>query len=102
MIIIYATFPDSRTSDTICRSLLDKRLVACANIFSPHRALYHWEGKIEDAKEIAVLFKTKPEHFEAVRAVIIESHPYDTPCIVSWNIADGHPPFIDWIKGEVL
>lgn len=100
-IMIYMTAPDAETAQRIAADLLQERLVACANILPPHLALYRWQGKIERAQEVAVLFKTLDRHFEVVRAAICARHPYEIPCVVSWPLGAGHNPFLRWIDSEV-
>ena len=46
MIVVYTTFPDCESAEKVIRALLEKRLIACANL-REHKALYWWEGKIE-------------------------------------------------------
>lgn len=101
-IIIYITCPNKESAQAISRILIEKRFVACANILNGHEAYYWWEGKVQTASEVAVLFKTRKELFSKVEQEIKRLHPYDVPCIVSWEIRDGHAPFLSWIENETL
>ena len=99
-IMIYMTASSADEAQRISRVLLEEKLVACANVFPAHTALYRWEEKVETAEEVAVIFKTRAEHFEKVEAKIRALHSYDVPCIVSWPIEQGHAPFLQWIEAE--
>lgn len=99
-IAVYATFASEDQAREIAQSLIEKRLVACANIFAPHQSVYRWQGKVEQAQEVAAIFKTRAELFEAVENQIKSLHSYDVPCIVSWDLAQGHGPFLQWIAAE--
>ena len=99
-IIIYITFKDAVEAKAIAAILVEKRLVACANILAPHDSLYWWECKVETAQEIAVIFKTSANLFEKVEAAIQDMHSYEVPCIVSWPIEKGHAAFLEWISQE--
>ena len=47
--ILYVTVPPSQ-SEALIKSLLARRLIACANI-TPVRSLYRWKGKDCDDRE---------------------------------------------------
>jgi len=99
-IIIYTTCPNKEEAQKISKALVEERLVACANIMAPHEAVYRWEDKIEEAEEVAVIFKTRAELFEAAKDKIVELHSYDCPCVVSWPITKGHTPYLAWVAEE--
>ncbi|MCB1651590.1 MAG: divalent-cation tolerance protein CutA [Alphaproteobacteria bacterium] len=99
-LLVYATFENEEQAGKIARILLEKRLIACANIFPPHQSLYEWQGEIKNEKETAALFKTTSENFEALRETILKHHSYECPCIMAWGIQHGHPPFLQWIKEQ--
>jgi periplasmic divalent cation tolerance protein len=100
MIIVYATFASEDQAREIAQSLLEKHLVACANILAGHQSIYRWQGKVEQATEVAAIFKTRHALFEAVENHIKSLHSYDVPCIVSWPITQGHGPFMQWLQSE--
>lgn len=99
-IVIYITVSSPEEGETIAAALIDKRLVACANILAPHTALYRWQGKTERAQEHAVIMKTRASLFERAREEIAALHRYECPCIVSWPIERGHAPYLQWIGDE--
>ncbi|MDH5723553.1 MAG: divalent-cation tolerance protein CutA [Alphaproteobacteria bacterium] len=101
-IMIYVTYPSNEEAKTISKVLIEKKLVACANIFPAHETMYWWEGKVEEGSEIAVIYKTTKENFEAVKDAILKQHSYDCPCIVALPIDQAYEGFADWIKGAVL
>ena len=99
-IMIYMTASSREEASTIAKDLVEKRLVACANIFEPHSSVYWWEDKVEQAEEVAVIFKTWEELFEKVKEAILELHSYDCPCIVTLPVQQGYEPFLQWIEKE--
>lgn len=94
------TASSEQEAETIAEALVGERLVACANIFQPHRSVYCWDGAVQSGQEIAVIFKTTKDRFEAVEARIKALHSYDVPCIVSMPVAQAHAPFLQWIETE--
>lgn len=99
-IMIYITCAGSEEAEKIASHLLDRGLVACANIMAPHRAIYKWQGKVENAQETAMIVKTREGLFEQVRAEICAMHSYECPCIVAVPLVAGHEPFLQWINEQ--
>jgi periplasmic divalent cation tolerance protein len=100
LVTVYATFPDSAEAARIARLLVEERLAACANILGPCRSIYRWAGKIEDAGEVAALFKARAEDSQALVARIAELHPYEVPAAVVWPVAATLPAYAEWVKAE--
>ncbi|WP_423792717.1 divalent-cation tolerance protein CutA [Methanocaldococcus indicus] len=100
MILIYTTFPDLESAKKVVKLLLEKKLIGCANI-REHKALYWWEGKIEEDDEIGVIIKTKNEKWEEVKKVIKENHPYSTPLIMKIDVDDVNIEYLKWLDEVV-
>jgi periplasmic divalent cation tolerance protein len=96
---VLVTFPDRTVADAIVSDLMEVRLIACANLF-PVESSYRWEGKVEHASEWVALLKIRDDDFQKVKERVIEGHPYQVPCIVRYEIADGHPPYLEWIRAS--
>jgi periplasmic divalent cation tolerance protein len=99
-VLIYMICPTEAEAEKIAASLLEERLIACANIMAPHKALYNWKGKKEEGHEIAVIMKTRTDLFNQAEEKARGLHSYECPCIVALPIAAGHAPFLGWIKSE--
>lgn len=97
---VYVTCPDEATARRIARALLERRLVACANLL-PVTSLYRWEGAIEEAREVAMFLKTTRERVRDVVAAVRELHPYEVPCAVGFELGDGEPAYYAWVDREV-
>ena len=98
-LMVYVTCKDGEEAKKIASHLLDKRLVACANMF-PVKSMYWWEGKIEEDDEMALLMKTQEEHKENIVKEVLALHSYDVPCVEFFEIAQGNPDYLEWIKKE--
>jgi periplasmic divalent cation tolerance protein len=94
---IYFTARDEAEARKLSQVLVAEKLVACVNYF-PVNLLYRWKGNIEEAKEIALIAKTRAELVDEVIRRVTELHSYEVPCVVSWNIEKGNPAFLEWIK----
>ena len=80
-VIIYITNPTKKEAKKIAKHLLQKKLIACANIF-PINSLYHWQGKLVDENEYIIIAKTVAENYEKVKKEVEKIHHYDVPCII--------------------
>ncbi len=98
--IITTTIDDKKITQLLINRLLEKRLVACAqtHIIKSH---YHWQGKIEEASEIIISFKTKRSFFKSIEAEIISLHSYELPEIIMVPILDGSDSYLAWIDANV-
>jgi periplasmic divalent cation tolerance protein len=99
---LYSTFPTRDEAISIVSALLEKRLIACANIIDGATSLYRWEGKMQQEQEVLMLAKTSYDKLEAAIESIKALHSYELPCIVAYPITNGFQPFMQWVKGETL
>lgn len=99
-IFIYVTVPTEEAATMMARAVVEDRLAACANILPGMRSIYHWQGDIQQAREVVLIFKTRSSLFQAVETRVKELHPYTTPCIVALPVEQGHPGYLDWILAE--
>ena len=102
VVMLYTTWPDTETAERVAAEAVAERLAACANVLGPMRSIYRWEGAIERAAEIPVLFKTTAARAEALSALSGSRHPYDTPAVLALNVrSDGaNPAFLAWGAAE--
>jgi periplasmic divalent cation tolerance protein len=98
---VYATFADEEEAARIARTLVEEGLAACANIIGPCRSIYRWQGGIEDAREVAALFKTTAEGADALIARLAELHSYDVPAAIVWPIDAAHEAYAAWVTESV-
>ena len=102
MIYIFWTCRDKDEAKRIVHELLYGKLIACASIFPEIESVYRWEGKIEEAREVKVILKTVPDHFDTIRKHILSRCSYEVPEIVQIDIANGHFPYLSWVIKETF
>lgn len=100
IVSVYATFADAEEAARIAGTLVEERLAACANILGPIRSIYRWQGKIEEAGEVAALFKTRANVADRLIARLAELHSYEVPAAVVWPIANALPAYGSWVEAE--
>jgi periplasmic divalent cation tolerance protein len=100
IVSVYAVFADGDEARRIARTIVGERLAACANIIGPCRSVYRWQGAVEEAEEVAAIFKARADKAEALTARIAELHSYDVPAIAVWEIAQALPAYAAWVAAE--
>ncbi len=91
--------PDAISSSRLGDTVIDQKLAACANFF-PINSIFPWEGKKEQGEEFILILKTIPDLKSKLREFVEAHHPYDTPCIISWNVGVNEK-YGKWIKETV-
>jgi periplasmic divalent cation tolerance protein len=98
-IIIYTTHPSKENAQNLANHLLQKKMVACANIF-PIKSMYWYNGTIENEQEYVSIIKTTPENWEISQKEISEIHPYEVPCIIKIEV-EANKEYEKWIYSMV-
>ncbi len=100
IVSVYAVFADADEAQRIGRIVVEERLAACANILGPCRSIYRWQGAVEEADEVAVIFKARADKAEALTARLAALHSYEVPAIAVWPIESDWPAYADWVEAE--
>ena len=99
-IIIYITHPDELTAKKISSYLVEKKLVACSNLF-PITSAYWWKDSVQNDQEWVSIVKTKTELWEQTKTAIESIHPYDVPCIMKMDV-EANEAYVKWIKDSTI
>lgn len=99
-IIVYVTAGSEEEAARIARSLLEDRLIACANIVPKVRSIYRWKGKVCDEPEALMLLKSVKRHFSRLVERVRELHSYEVPEIIACGVSAGHQAYLDWVREE--
>ncbi|RLF81601.1 divalent-cation tolerance protein CutA [Thermococci archaeon] len=96
MILVYTTFPNWKSAEKITRELLERKLIACANL-REHKAFYRWQGQIENDNEIGALLKTKVDLWSELKDALRELHPYTVPAIIRIDVDHVNKEYLNWL-----
>lgn len=100
MIFVYITCKNKSQAIKISKHLLQKRLIACANIH-PINSVYLWNGKITNGKEFALIGKTADKNYEKIKDEVKKIHSYDIPCVIKIKV-DSNPDYEKWVNSEIV
>jgi len=99
--ILSTTVEHRIDAERLATILLERKLIACAQISGPITSIYRWEGKINRAEEFTLNVKTTPAAGKTVLQVLRENHPYELPEIVGTETSLTDSLYLDWVHTEV-
>jgi periplasmic divalent cation tolerance protein len=100
-IVVFVTAPTADKAAEIARTLVEEGLAACGNVVPGLRSIYRWEGKVHDEPEALLILKSRAPLFEALRERVVAVHPYQCPEVLRLDVAEGHAPYLQWIRDHV-
>ena len=80
-------------------SLVEGKLIACANIYDGVTSIYEWEGKIRQSQEFTLICKTADKNVDEVIKTVTSLHSYSCPCVVAVRVEKGNQDFVKWVEG---
>lgn len=85
----------------LAEMLVEKRLVACAQILPEMTSIYHWQGAIQRDTEILLLAKTVSACFAELEQTVRAHHSYETPEIIAIPASEISTPYFTWLVENV-
>ncbi len=95
------SFSDGAKASQMAQKLLEKRLIACANIISGVSSHYRWNNQITSASETIMIFKTRKENVSKTISFIEKNHEYDTPVIETWPVGKTNAKAAQWVLDQI-
>jgi len=100
-VVLYITASGVEEAQKLAKSLVEERLVACANVIPRILSTYWWEGKICEDEEAVIIAKTSSAMADRAIAAVKERHSYQVPAILALEVAKGLPAYLEWLAAEV-
>ncbi len=100
--VFFVTVPNQEVALKIGRTLVEEKVVACANIIPGLTSIYHWQGKIEEDSELLIILKTTKDRTNQLLERLPALHPYDTPECIGFPIGVGLQKYLDWIQTSIM
>jgi len=99
--VLVTTSVDSEASAlAIADAVVGERLAACVHVAGPVTSIYHWQGRVEQAREWTCQMKTTPERAEGLIARIRDLHAYEVPEILVLPVLSGEPAYLEWLAAS--
>jgi periplasmic divalent cation tolerance protein len=100
VVVVFSTFPTADKAAEVARTLVTEGLAACANLVGPVRSIYRWQDQLQDDTETLAVIKTTRETFDAMKARLVELHPYEVAEVIALPVEAGHAPYLDWVAAQ--
>jgi periplasmic divalent cation tolerance protein len=97
LLAVSTTVATLAAAQRVARTLVERRLAACAEI-APIESFYTWQGKVANDAEFRVLFKTTDARYPEIEAAIRELHDYELPAIDAVAIERVSEPYRQWVE----
>ena len=99
--MVLVTCPSIAEARRIGRSVVEKKLAACANILAGVESIYRWKGKVERAREVLVVMKTTAARVRELEREVKRRHSYEVPEFVVLPIVAGSQEYLEWVGKSV-
>ena len=96
-IVIFVTAKDEAQAKKIAEKLVADKLVACANIIPGIQSIFRWQGKVDRAKEVLLVLKSRRRHFPLIVQTVKALHTYDVPEVIALPIVEGNKDYLNWL-----
>jgi len=100
-VVVLSAIGAQSDAERVATSLVEERLAACVNIVPGVVSIYRWKGNVEKEPELLLVIKTVAERVDALKARLVQLHPYELPEVVVIPIGGGHAPYLAWIEEQV-
>jgi len=98
--MIIVTFADEDEAERVVSELLDRKLIACAQM-QDIRSRYIWKGEQVRDNEVLTFMKTQTDMYANVEECVRALHSYEVPEIIAVPIERGLPEYLGWIENSL-
>ena len=98
VLLCYCSCPDGASAQAIAEALVGERLAACVNRLPGIHSTYRWQGAVTTDNEELLLIKTVAGRYEALKARLLQLHPYELPELIAVPVEHGHATYLDWVR----
>ncbi len=98
---VLTTTEHKADAEKIAKILLEKRLAACVQIIGPLTSYFHWQDKLDTAREYLCLIKSRDDLFAELEDAIKSVHPYEVPEIIATPITKGGKDYLNWMAADL-
>ncbi len=99
-VVVLVTAGSADEAARVGRTLVDERLVACANVVGPIRSIYRWEGAVDEAAEHLLVMKARAADVTAIDARVRALHSYDVPEVLALPVVGGSAAYLAWVAAS--
>ena len=99
--VILVTAPSAEEAESLATLLLERRLIACANLIPGVTSLFWWESRLDRAEEVLLLMKTRRDLVPQLTQAVVEAHSYEVCEVLALPVIAGSEAYLKWIDENV-
>lgn len=96
--VIFVTAGHKKEAEKIASALIEGKLAACVNIIQSVHSLFWWQGKVDRARELLLIIKTKKTLLPQVIRKVKSLHSYSVAEIIALPIIAGNKEYLKWLN----
>lgn len=100
LVEVHTTVGSADDVRRLADAAIEQGLAACVHAW-PIASTYRWQGQLQHDEELRVAFKTTEAAAPALRALILERHPYELPALFTLAVTEASPAYRDWVLESV-
>ena len=100
MIVLITTLHKKEDAIRIGKGLLEKRLIACYNLW-PIESAYWWKGKIIEEAEVMMMMKSTVRWFDDIEEYLKVESGYEVPELIALDSEKIDPNYQKWVNDVV-
>ena len=99
VVVAITTLAADADAAAFARTLVERELIACANVLPGVTSIYRWKGEVVADGEQLVVMKLPGERLDALKQAFAELHPYEVPELLVFDVRDGLEAYLRWVVG---
>ena len=100
MIVVMTTMHKKQDAARIGRALLEKRLIACYNLW-PVESAYWWKGEIVEEGEVMMVMKSTLRWFDDIVDYVESESGYEVPELIAIDSEKVDLSYQKWINDQI-
>ena len=99
--IVITTYESEEKAAEAAKNMVEKGFAACSTFFKV-RSIYKWRGRVEDASEYLVIYKTLPTKVEELKSEVLKTHSYEVPELLEINVDSVGEGYLRWMLETLI
>jgi periplasmic divalent cation tolerance protein len=99
--LLYVTTKTKDEAHALARALIERKLIACANLLPQMESVYRWKDELQTEVECVMILKTRSSRVSETIQAIERLHSYETPCVLEIKVESGSSGYMAWLEAEV-
>jgi periplasmic divalent cation tolerance protein len=96
-IVVLVTTASKAEAEKISQTLLNEKIIACANIINPVTSFFNWQNKVDKCEECLVVMKSRSDLFAELAERVKQLHSYEVPEVLALPIVDYSEAYLKWM-----